>query len=196
MDTREILYLGQGQDEYTKAYYRRFEEAISTYELAKCTATTQMELNKTYTRGNNYNVTKRFQDMCLLMSDNYEQYWGIWGDLKNATLMGREKYSNTPTTAYNMLFHYKHPTPQHQSHTTLGAVTFVHSDNENNRKKVPGNYRMLFADIMCYRYQEMVHYRGKSLSPTDNTCSGSQLLQVGLTTTKNKHHTGKWHHQY
>ena len=140
MDTREILYLGQGQDEYTKAYYRRFEEAISTYELAKCTDTTQMELNKTYTRGNNYNVTKRFQDMCLLMSDNYEQYWGIWGDLKHINLLGMENFPKTPTAAYDVLWRYNNTEPRRQKHVPPGAVALIQSDNKNRSKTVRGKY--------------------------------------------------------
>ena len=63
---RDLLYLRMGQYEPTKAY-------ISTTKLEKCTATTHVDLNKTYTRGNNENAIKRFQAMCLFMSDNYEQ---------------------------------------------------------------------------------------------------------------------------
>ena len=48
MVMRVILCLRQGQDETTEAYYWRFEASISTYELEKCTATTHVELNKTY----------------------------------------------------------------------------------------------------------------------------------------------------
>ena len=35
-----------GKDDPTGAYYRRYEAFISTAELAKCNATTHMELNK------------------------------------------------------------------------------------------------------------------------------------------------------
>ena len=33
-----------------------------------------MKLNKTYTVGKDDNVTKRFQEMCLLVSANFEWY--------------------------------------------------------------------------------------------------------------------------
>ena len=53
-------------------------------------AMTHVELYKTYMEGDGYNVTKRFQEMCILMSDDYEQQSGIWYDLKNSTLLGTE----------------------------------------------------------------------------------------------------------
>ena len=58
--------------------------------MEKCTAMTHVELYKTYMEGDGYNVTKRFQEMCILMSDDYEQQSGIWYDLKNSTLLGTE----------------------------------------------------------------------------------------------------------
>ena len=51
MAMRAIFCLQQGWDEPTKAYYRRFEAAISTSEIAKFTAMTHVELNKTYPGG-------------------------------------------------------------------------------------------------------------------------------------------------
>ena len=51
MGTWEILCLRQGQDEPTETYYQRFEAAISTHELEKCTDTTHMELNNIYAGG-------------------------------------------------------------------------------------------------------------------------------------------------
>ena len=74
MSMRDILCLWQGWDEPIEAYYRRFEAAISTYKIEKFTATTHMKLNKTYTVGKDDNVTKRFQEMCLLVSANFEWY--------------------------------------------------------------------------------------------------------------------------
>ena len=73
MDIRNILCLQQGQYEPTKYYYRSFEASISTSDMEKCTAMTHMEIYKTYMEGDDYNVTKRFQAMCLLMSVDYEQ---------------------------------------------------------------------------------------------------------------------------
>ena len=65
---RTIFCLQQGRDKPTEAYNRRFESSISTAELSKSTPTMYMEINKTHAGGNNNNVTKRFQDMCLLVS--------------------------------------------------------------------------------------------------------------------------------
>ena len=73
MVIRDNLCLQQGQYEPTKAYCWRFEASISTYELEKCMAMTHVEIYKTYMEGDDYNVTKRFQEMCLLISANYEQ---------------------------------------------------------------------------------------------------------------------------
>ena len=73
MDIRNILCLQEAQYEPTEAYYRRFEASISTSDLEQCTAMTHVELNNTYMEGNDYNVTKRFQATCLLMSANYEK---------------------------------------------------------------------------------------------------------------------------
>ena len=68
MATRTILFLRQGRDNPTDAYYRIFEAAISTDDLRKCNATTHMELNKSYANGDYEYGTKSFQAMCLIMS--------------------------------------------------------------------------------------------------------------------------------
>ena len=62
-----------------------------------------MEPNKTYV-GGGYNGTKRSQEMCLIMSADSEQYWGIWGDLKKINLLGMENFPKTPTAAYDVLW--------------------------------------------------------------------------------------------
>ena len=67
MSVRAILCLRQGNDKPMEAYYIRFESSISTYELEKCNATTQMELNKSYANGYDKDVNNRFQAMCLIM---------------------------------------------------------------------------------------------------------------------------------
>ena len=60
---RTIFFLRQGRDEPMEAYYRRFESAISTAELAKFTATTHAELNITYAVGDGNDGNRRFQEM-------------------------------------------------------------------------------------------------------------------------------------
>ena len=45
---RAIFCSREVWDEPTKAYYWRFEAAISAYVLSKCTSTKHVELNKTY----------------------------------------------------------------------------------------------------------------------------------------------------
>ena len=70
MAMRNILCLRQGKDEPMEAYYRIFEAAISTADMEKCNATTNMELNKAYENGDNEDGTKSFQEMCLIMSSD------------------------------------------------------------------------------------------------------------------------------
>ena len=68
-----------------------------------------MELNKTYTGGDNDNGTKSFQEMCLLMSAYSVWYSGIWDELKNSTILGADNYPKTPTAAYYIFLRYKKP---------------------------------------------------------------------------------------
>ena len=82
--------LQQGRDEPIEAYYRSFEETISISKLEKFIAMTHVDLNKTYTVGDYYNVNKRFQAICLLLSDNCECYSYIWNYVKNRTLLGTD----------------------------------------------------------------------------------------------------------
>ena len=56
-----------------EAYYRLFEADISTAELEKFNGTNHMELNKSYSDGDNEDGTKRFQEMCLIMSADSDQ---------------------------------------------------------------------------------------------------------------------------
>ena len=68
-----ILFLIQGRYEPTEEYYIRFEAAISTSEMAKWNETTHMELNKDYADGDDEDDTKRFQEICLIMSAESDQ---------------------------------------------------------------------------------------------------------------------------
>ena len=106
MAMRTILWLIQGIDDPTEAYYRQFEAAISMAELEKFNATTHKELNKAYPDGDDEYVTKRFQEMCLIMSADSDQYSGIWNNLSNSILLGTYRYPKTTTTAYDVLFCY------------------------------------------------------------------------------------------
>ena len=94
------------------------------------------------------------------MSANSEQYSVICDDLNNSTLLGMDNYPKTPTSAYDVLCHYKNPSPKHQAHTPPGVATSVHYNNADSRKTVPGNDRRSFADVKCYLCQEMGHYSG------------------------------------
>ena len=66
---RTIFFLRQGIYDPTEAYYRRFEEAISTAEMEKCTAKTHTKLNITYTVGDNDNGTRILKAMFPLIWD-------------------------------------------------------------------------------------------------------------------------------
>ena len=59
-----------------------------------------MELKKTYTGVDDENDTNLIQVMCILVSDDSEQYSGIWDDLNNITLLGTENYKKTTTAVY------------------------------------------------------------------------------------------------
>ena len=82
-----------------EVYYRHFEVAISTSKLAKCNAITHIELNKAYADGDDEDGTKMFQEMCLIMSADSDQFSGIWNNLKNSPLLGTENYKKTTTVA-------------------------------------------------------------------------------------------------
>ena len=77
MFMRTIFCLRQGQDKPTEEYYRRFESASSTDELAKYKARMHIELNRTHTGGDGKNGTKRLQAMCLLMPEDSGRILGI-----------------------------------------------------------------------------------------------------------------------
>ena len=61
--------------------------------------------------------------MYLLMLDSYEQYSGIWNDLKNSTLLGTENNPKNPTAAYDVFWRYKKLASQRQANTPPGAAT-------------------------------------------------------------------------
>ena len=77
--------------------------------------------------------------MCLLMLAYYEQYSGIWGDLKNITLLVTDNYPKTLTGPYEVLWHFKDPAPQQQLHTPTGAVMFSHLDDAVSSNTVSVN---------------------------------------------------------
>ena len=126
---RNIFLLRQGIDDPKEAHCRKFEEAIATTELEKCNATTHIELNKDYADGDDEDVTKWLQAICLIISADLDQYSGIWNNLKNSTLIGTDNYPKTTTAAYNILCRYNKTAPPHQVHTPPTAVTFIQSDD-------------------------------------------------------------------
>ena len=66
---RNIFFLRKGIDDTKEAYHIIFEAAISTSDLEKCDATIHMELNKSYANVDYKYVTKRFQEMFIIMFD-------------------------------------------------------------------------------------------------------------------------------
>ena len=122
---RNISCLQQGRDETTEAYYRRFEAAKSMADFLKLSCMTHVELNRTHAGGDENEGTKRFQDMCLLVSADSKLLSGIWNDLNINTLLGIYNYPETPTNAYDVLCWCKNPTPPLQTHAPPGVVTLV-----------------------------------------------------------------------
>ena len=102
MAMRTIFWIRQGRDEHIEAYCRRFESSISTSELAKYNATTNLEINKSYADGEDEDGTNRFQEMLLIMSADSDQYSGIWNNLNNITILVTDncKKPQLPHTTY------------------------------------------------------------------------------------------------
>ena len=59
MPTRTIFCLRQGKYKPTESYYRKYDAAISIAEIAKCTDTTNIELNRTCAGGDEDDGTRR-----------------------------------------------------------------------------------------------------------------------------------------
>ena len=93
----------------------------------------------------------------------------------------QENYPKTTTTAYNVLFRYKKPTPPRQVHMPPAAVKFVQSGDTEKNKTVPGNDGRSFPEVTCYRCQETGRYAKNCTSSTANTHTGSKSIQVELT---------------
>ena len=145
MAMRTIFCLRQGRYEPKEAYCRRFEAAISTAELEKCNTTTHIELNKAYADGDDEDGTKRFQEMCLIMSADLERYSGIWNYLKNSTFLGTDNFPKTITAAYNVMCCYKKRAPPRQLHALHAVVTFAQSGDTDKNKTTLGNYWRSFT---------------------------------------------------
>ena len=176
----------QGRDDPIEAYYRIFEVVISMSDLEKCNTTTHMELNKAYATGDNEYGTKRFQEMCLIISSDPDRYSGIWNDPKNITLLGTENYPKNTTAAHNVLCHYNKMSPPRQVHAQPAAVIFVKNIDTDKNNTTPRNNGISLPEVTCYCYQEKGHYAGNFPPYTANTCTGSQSLKVGLTMTQTK----------
>ena len=147
LSMRTIFCLRQVRDEPTEVSYRRFEAAISTAKLEKCNAITHIELNKYYADGDDEDGTKTFQEMCIIMSTDLDQYSGIWNNLKTSTLLGTENYTKTKTAAYNVLCCHKKPAPPRQVHAPPAADTFVQSSDTDINKTKPGNGGRYFPEV-------------------------------------------------
>ena len=139
ISTRTVFcLLWKGQYEPTEAYYRRCEASIYTAELETCTVTTYTELRWTYTRGNYDDVTRRFQEMCLLMFVECECFSDLQNNLKNNTLIGTYNYLDIPTAASVILCRYNNITPP-QPQSLPSALTFLQI-NDPNRTAFPGSH--------------------------------------------------------
>ena len=118
------------------------------------------------------------------MSDDSDQYSGIWNDLNNSTLLGTEKCPKTTTDAYDVLCCYKKPAPPCQVHAPPAVVTFFQSGDTEKNKTIPGNDVRSFPEVTCYCCQETGNYARNFPSSTANTHTGTHSLQVGLTMTQ------------
>ena len=91
------------QDELTEAYYRQFQENLSTAELETCTSMTKTEPNRTYTGGDNDYSTRSFQEIFLLMLSKPEKFSGVLNNLKNNNLLGTDNYLKNLTAVFDIL---------------------------------------------------------------------------------------------
>ena len=144
--------------------------------MAKCNATTHMELNRAYADGENDDVTKRFQAMCFIVSADSDRYSGIWNDLNNNTFLGTDNYPKTTNSAYDVLCHCKKPAPPRQVHAPSVTVIFFQSGDTEKNKTTPGNDGISVPKLTCYRLQETGHYAVNLASSTANTRTGTQSL--------------------
>ena len=114
--------------------------------------------------------------MCLIMSDDSDQYSGIRNDLNNSTLLGTDNYRKTTTAAYDVLCRYKKPAPPRQVHAPPAAVTFFHSGDTEKYKTTLGNYGRFFSEVTCDCFQDIGNYAVNLPSSTSSTRTGTQSL--------------------
>ena len=76
---RVIIWLRQGKDETTKSYYIMFEAAISTAGMKKITATTHVDINKTYKGGRWW---QRHQEVSGDLPHRVQWLWTIIRDIR------------------------------------------------------------------------------------------------------------------
>ena len=102
---------------------------------------TSVEIKKTYSGGGDEDGTKRFQEMYNIMSADFGRCSGIWNFLNNNNLLCEDTYPRTTTDAYDVLCHYKKPTPKHQVHKPPKAVTLYKLMIQRTTRQSQGTMR-------------------------------------------------------
>ena len=108
---RTILWLIQGIDDTTEAYYKQFKAAISTAELEKCNKTTHIELNKAYANGEDEDGIKMFQAMCLIVSVDSQtdtQGFGMTKIIAPSKAQTTNQKPQLPHTMYSVTTRNRH----------------------------------------------------------------------------------------
>ena len=106
------------------------------------------------------------------------RFSGLWEDLHNATLLGRDEYPLTLTMAYDLLNHYR-SSRKPNNRTQDAHVSFAQMQSAGPRELVPGTDGNTHDDVTCFKCMRGGHIVRHC--PARNKAGGVQNVQVMFT---------------
>ena len=154
--------LRQHRDESIENYRRRFESAWNSATMNKACLGQHPDFN-TYVvdQGSSVTSNKDIEEkLCATYFITFAdpgRFGGLWENLSNSTLLGRDDYPANITAAYDLLCHYRGGKRQN-THDTPVNVSFAQiRQADDNLPPVPGSNGELIPDMTCWKCLRLGH---------------------------------------
>ena len=154
--------LRQQRDESIENYRRRFESAWNSATMNKASLGQHPDFN-TYVADQDSSVTSTKdieEKLCATYFITFAdpgRFGGLWENLSNSTLLGRDDYPANITAAYDLLCHYRGGKRQN-THDTPVNVSFAQIRQAgDNLPPVPGSNGELIPDMTCWKCLRLGH---------------------------------------
>ena len=154
--------LRQQRDESIENYRRRFESAWNSAVMNKASVGrhllfTKFAIEHDDTVSDDQEVEDKLAATYFITFADSNRFHGLWADLSNSTLLGRDDYPQNLTAAYDLLSHYKGAKKQESNDGPINVSFAQVRQVRNDLPPLAGSNGETLANISCWKCMRAGH---------------------------------------